>query len=107
MVPLGSDYKSYEEVHQGFVSGFDISWDTSRYSGAPPSVYMCELHGWFALGDDDDSCRKVDHRNVGGIIIEIWKTLKGSYLDIIYMIGLLLATKAAIGAPFMIALLIY
>ncbi|CAH9094555.1 unnamed protein product [Cuscuta epithymum] len=107
MVPFGSDYKSYEEVHQGFVSGFDISWDTSPYSGAPPSVYMCELHGWFALGDDDDSCRKVDHRNVGGIIIEIWKTLKGSYLDIIYMIGLLLATKAAIGAPFMIALLIY
>ncbi|CAH9141883.1 unnamed protein product, partial [Cuscuta epithymum] len=69
---------------------------------------MCEIYHFLRI--NHGSCRQVaneDARKVRAVVIQILYTLKGSGLDIIYLICLLQAAKASIGAPFMIALLIY
>ncbi|VFQ70300.1 unnamed protein product [Cuscuta campestris] len=85
LIPPTTNYTSYEEMHRGLVSGFELTWymincdrkchaycylfdarGSPECSGSPPSVYMCELHGFFHLGDDDYQCRRV------GVYQEFW-----------------------------------
>ncbi|CAH9094569.1 unnamed protein product [Cuscuta epithymum] len=103
LVPAGRNYTSYEEIHQDLFSGFELYWD--RAAAPAHYVYMCEIYHFLRI--NHGSCRQVDARKVRAVVIQILYTLKGSGLDIIYLICLLQAAKASIGAPFMIALLIY
>ncbi|VFQ69142.1 unnamed protein product [Cuscuta campestris] len=121
------NYTTYEDMHRGLVYGFELSWyrincgrkcHSDCYlddiTGSPACegdhgtlLHMCELRGFFRLRNGNDECRVVGATHALDIIINLWKTFKGSYLSLIYLIGLLQATKTTLGTPFVIALLIY